>query len=143
MITALVMMFSTSSVLAADYRDIDSMKALPAPVLSAFYEKTQGERMADRDQPFEATDAISDSSLPRRRFVLGGLSKQFVLLLYERGGRGHSRHVAIFELHGSTAAPVFFGDGPTKVRSTANVIRYLKRHRIKNEVSLPSERINW
>lgn len=56
-----------------DYRIIKNVEALPNPLAKALTEKN-GSRlvMANPGEDFEATDLISDPSLPRVRLVFGG-----------------------------------------------------------------------
>ena len=55
--------------------------------------------MADRNEPFNVSDAIYTNN-PRRRFVIAGMSSHRVLVFIEYGGIGYSREVSLFERTG-------------------------------------------
>ena len=74
--------------------EVKTMTALPADVLSA------SGKMADRDQPFNATDYIREG-LPSQRFVVAGISSSCLLIEYEVGGFISSMRVQEFAKEGS------------------------------------------
>ena len=45
--------------------------------------------IADRGRHFNATDVV-DAKYPMRRFIVGGVSDEYVVVCYEQGGRGYS-----------------------------------------------------
>ena len=52
--------------------------------------------IADPGGAFQVTDAIVDPKLPTRRLVAAGCTIEYCLVYYERGGRAHTWHVALF-----------------------------------------------
>jgi hypothetical protein len=97
--------------LDADFTVITKVKALPGPVLQLFTEKG-GSRllMANPGDKFEATDVISDSSVPRMRLILAGVLGEKCFVHYEQGGRGHSYVLALFDVtSSSTVKPLWRG----------------------------------
>ena len=52
--------------------------------------------IADPGAEFEVTDAVIDPRLPTRRLVASGCTIEYCLVYYERGGRAHTWHVALF-----------------------------------------------
>src|SRR4030095_7048382 len=52
--------------------------------------------IADPGGAFQVTDAIVDPQLPTRRLVAAGCTIEYCLVYYERGGRAHTWHVALF-----------------------------------------------
>ena len=52
-------------------------------------------RLAEPGQKWEATDVITDASLPRKRLIWAAVSGEYYVVHYERGGRGHSFHVLV------------------------------------------------
>lgn len=52
--------------------------------------------MADPGAPFQATDNITDPSLPSRRMNVAGCSQDHCLVYYERGGIAHVWHAVLF-----------------------------------------------
>jgi hypothetical protein len=90
--------------LDADFTVITKVKALPVAVLQLFTEK-DGSRllMAGPGDKFEATDVISDSSVPRMRLIFAGLLREKCFVYYEQGGRGHTYVLAFFNVTSSGA----------------------------------------
>jgi hypothetical protein len=53
------------------------------------------DRLADRGDPFDATDVLAGK--PRRRLVLAGHAERQWFVAYEVGGRGHHLVLAVFD----------------------------------------------
>jgi hypothetical protein len=52
--------------------------------------------IADPGAEFQLTDAIVDPKLPTRRLIAAGCTIEYCLVYYERGGRAHTWHAALF-----------------------------------------------
>ncbi len=52
--------------------------------------------LAEPGAPFQATDVITDPSLPTRRLSLAGCSQDHCLVYYERGGIAHTWYAVLF-----------------------------------------------
>jgi hypothetical protein len=77
--------------------EVRSIEALPSGVRGALGASQSGlDGIADRGQSFNKTDVV-DSTLPMRRFSIGGVSEDCVLVAIERGGRGYWIEVLVFE----------------------------------------------
>jgi hypothetical protein len=63
------------------------------------------ERLAEPGQKWEATDVITDASLPRKRLIWAAVSGEYYVVHYERGGRGHSFHVLVATLAKGESKP--------------------------------------
>jgi hypothetical protein len=90
---------------------IKDVKLLPVPVLRAFTEQG-GTRpvMANPRQDFQAGDVVFDPSLPWKRLIFAGVSGDKCFVHYEEGGRGHTFHLALFNLiPDNTLKPVWKG----------------------------------
>jgi len=97
--------------LKEDFNIISDVSTLPPAVLETFRE-TGGSRLvlANRGATFNPGDVIWDASVPQKRLIFAGVSKDKCLVHYERGGRGHSYIVEVFELGaGAEARPLWFG----------------------------------
>ena len=57
---------------------------------------TQTLDIAEPGAEFQVTDVIADPNLPIRRLVAAGCTIEYCLVYYERGGRAHTWHVALF-----------------------------------------------
>jgi hypothetical protein len=103
--------------LAADYEILQRVNDLPAGIRSLYIVKG-GLRiaMANPGERFEATDHITDPTLPRRRLIFAGVSQDRAFLHYEEGGIAHSYVIELFRLEPSqTAIGVWRGYcGPAK-----------------------------
>ena len=55
-------------------------------------------RLAEPGHNWEATDVITNASLPRKRLIWAAVSDEYYVVDYERGGRGHSFHVLVATL---------------------------------------------
>jgi hypothetical protein len=82
--------------------EVLSLAGLPLGVTTALGRPKSGlDGIADRNKPFNPTDAV-DSSLPMRRFIIGGVSETYALVAFERGGIGHSFEAVSYRIVGST-----------------------------------------
>ena len=85
--------------LLGDYKILRKVSELPKAV-ATLYTSRDATRiaMADPGKAYEATDLISDLSLPRRRLILAGVAGNRVFVHYELGGRGKSNVLDFFQL---------------------------------------------
>ena len=86
--------------LDGDFWIVKNVRALPRPIVDALIEEG-GSRltMVNPGQEFEATDAISDSSLPNRRLIFAGTADNRVFLHYEQGGIAHMFILALLRVN--------------------------------------------
>lgn len=103
--------------LAGDFLIIRDVRYLPLGVRQLFTE-VGGTRvtMANPGEEFEATDVITDPSLPRKRLIFAGVSGRKCFVHYEQGGLGLSFLLALFEVNSqSQVNPLWLGHcGPAK-----------------------------
>jgi len=79
---------------SGSFRDVHTTTNLP-PAVVALCADDKG-RLADPGQKWEATDLITDASLPRKRLIWAVAGDQcYYVVHYERGGRAHSFHVLV------------------------------------------------
>lgn len=105
------------SFLAADYEILQTVSDLPAGIRSLYTVKGGTHiAMANPGERFEATDYITDPTLPRRRLIFAGVSQDRAFVHYEEGGIAHSYVIELFRLEPSqTAIGVWRGYcGPAK-----------------------------
>ncbi len=84
---------------------VDSLKGLPAPVRAALL-KLAG-AMADRGEPFNATDVVLHPA-PFSRFIRGGKAGGHWYVWYEHGGIAYWHQIVIFAAD-PYATPMFNG----------------------------------
>jgi hypothetical protein len=102
--------------LEGNFAIITNVRGLPTPVLRAFTENT-GSRLliANPGEQFEATDVISDSSLPRMRLIFAGVLNDKNFVHYEQGGYSHMFIIALFNMPSADGIKPFwrgYCDGP-------------------------------
>ena len=78
------------------FHQISAATNLP-PIVFALCVDRNG-RLADQGQRWEVTDAITDNTLPTKRFIWAVTDGDYYVVHYERGGRGHSFHVLVAKL---------------------------------------------
>ncbi len=80
-------------------------KQIPDSVLNALLSHfVDDRRLADRSEPFNATDI--GSTLPSRRLVLAGHSRTEWFVAYEHGGRGHHLDLVVLDVRGAVVRTV-------------------------------------
>jgi hypothetical protein len=96
--------------LQGDFSTVKDVRALPAPVLRVFIRT-----MANPGEYFHATDVIVFESLPWRRLIFAGVSRDRCFVHYEQGGRGHSYLLALFNVTSKDEMkPVWLGYCPAR-----------------------------
>ena len=78
------------------FEEVQSLAELPPVIQSALGAGRSGlDGIADRGQPYNATDDVVDA-WPMRRFLVAGRDRATWLVAVEHGGRGHSVEVFLF-----------------------------------------------
>ena len=78
------------------FEEVQSLADLPPVIQSALGSSRSGlDGIADRGQPFNATDAVV-GTWPTRRFLVAGRDRETWLVALEHGGRGYSVEVFLF-----------------------------------------------
>ncbi len=84
-----------------EFVEVGSLASLPAAIQDSLgVQRTGAEGIADRGVRFNTTDVI-EPGLAMRRFVIGGVAPDAAIVAYERGGRGYSVRVLLYEWSGS------------------------------------------
>ena|SRR5688572_3153865 len=101
-----------------------SVAAVPDEVRVAFAAETSEPfAMAEPGAEWQATDAVGDEALPRRRLEMVALSKTHCFLFYELGGRARTRHVTVFRFNEDGAELVWRAIRYGSVRHPADILR--------------------
>jgi hypothetical protein len=87
-------------ILDGDFSIQKDVHRLPDTLKSAFAHLAgeQNFEMANPGERFQVADVIVEPRLPLRRLLFAGISKDKYFIHYERGGRGHSYHIAVFKV---------------------------------------------
>jgi len=85
------------------FREVHSTSDLPAAVV-ALCTGDNG-RLAEPDQRWNATDAITDPTLPGKRLIWAAVGGEYYVVHYERGGIAHTFHILVAQLTKNDAKP--------------------------------------
>ena len=85
------------------FHEVHSTRDLP-PAIVALCADDKG-KIADPGQNWNATDAVTDSSLPWKRLIWAAVASDIYIVHYERGGIDHSFHILIAKLAKNDAKP--------------------------------------
>jgi hypothetical protein len=88
---------------ASRFHQVHSTKALP-PAVVAICADNKG-KLADPGENWNATDAVTDPTLPWKRLIWAAVGDEYYVVLYERGGIDHSFHVLVAKLSRDNAKP--------------------------------------
>ena len=86
--------------------------------------------MAEPKGAWEATDVISDPSLPRRRLYSVATNGSFCLVFYEHGGIGKSNNVAAFRFSSAGVEPVWHAYLDPGVEDSAGLRVAIERNNV-------------
>ena len=81
---------------SSHFHPVRAITNLPLAIVVLCADDSGG--LAESGQKWEATDVITDGSLPRKRLIWAAVSGVHYVIHYERGGRGHSFHVLVATL---------------------------------------------
>jgi hypothetical protein len=88
---------------ASRFHEVHSIKDLPAAVVALCVDDKG--KLADPGQNWNATDAITDPTLPWKRLIWAAVGGDYYVVHYERGGIAHTYHVLIAKLGKNEAKP--------------------------------------
>jgi hypothetical protein len=91
------------------FHEVHSTKDLPPPVVALCADDNG--KLADPGQNWNATDAVTDPTLPWKRLIWAAVGDDYYILHYERGGIDHSFHVLVATLTKNDAKPKVFWTG--------------------------------
>ena len=85
---------------SARFREVHSTGDLPPAIV-----KLCGAKLADPGENWNATDAISDPTLPGKRLVWAAVGGDYYVVHYERGGIAHTFHILVAKLTNNDSKP--------------------------------------
>ncbi len=88
---------------ASRFHEVHSTKDLP-PAIVALCVDDKG-KLAEPGQNWNATDAITDPTLPWKRLIWAAVGSEYYVVHYERGGIDHSFHILVAKLTKNDAKP--------------------------------------
>jgi hypothetical protein len=75
------------------FHEVHSTGDLPSAIITLC-----GDKLAEPGQNWNATDAISDPTLPAKRLIWAAIGGDYYVVHYERGGIAHTFHVLVAKL---------------------------------------------
>jgi hypothetical protein len=84
------------------FHELHSGRDLPSAIITICDEDG---KLADPGQNWNATDSITDPSLPAKRLIWGAVGGEYYVLHYERGGIAHTYHILVATLVNNDAKP--------------------------------------
>lgn len=82
---------------AARFHEVHATSDLPSAILALCDGGGDG-KLAEPGQNWNATDSITDPTLPGKRLIWGAIGGDYFVVHYERGGIAHTFHVLIAKL---------------------------------------------
>ncbi len=101
---------------ASRFHEVHSASDLPPAVLALCDGGGDGQ-LAEPGQNWNATDAITDPTLPGKRLIWAAVGGEYYVVHYERGGIAHTYHILFAKLAKNDAKPKVFSravGGPFK-----------------------------
>jgi hypothetical protein len=86
------------------FHEVHSTSDLPSAVL-ALCDGSGDAKLAEPGQNWNATDAITDPTLPGKRLIWAAVGGEYYVVHYERGGIAHTYHILVAKLAKNEAKP--------------------------------------
>jgi hypothetical protein len=86
------------------FHEVHVTSDLPSAILALCDGGSDG-KLAELGQKWNATDAISDPTLPGKRLIWGAVGGDYYVVHYERGGIAHTFHILVARLAKDDAKP--------------------------------------
>src|SRR5262245_6450222 len=119
------------------FQIVTSIRGFPLGVRDGLQKLFNGALdIADPGAEFQVTD-VDNSRLPLRRLVAAGCSTDnHCLIYYERGGRSHSWHVALFHWTATTTRFEWGGTAPERLATIDDVKAAVLAGKIKGQAKV-------
>ena len=82
--------------------------------------------MAEPGAKWQDSDVVVEGGLPWRRLEAVAVSQDYLVIVYEHGGIGHSYHVSVFRVTSDGARLVWHAIRPSKVNSPNSLIEAIR-----------------
>jgi len=88
---------------ASRFHEVHSINDLPPAIVALC--AGENSKIADPDQNWNATDAITDPTLPAKRLIWAAVGSDYYVVHYERGGIAHTFHILVATLTKNDSTP--------------------------------------
>jgi hypothetical protein len=85
------------------FHEVHSTTDLPRAVVALCVDDNG--KLADPGENWNATDVVTDPTLPRKRLIWAAVGGDYYVVHYERGGIAHSFHILVAKLPKGDAKP--------------------------------------
>ena len=82
------------------FHEVHSTAELPASIVALC-----GEKVAEPGQNWNATDVVTDRTLPTKRLIWAAIGGDYYVVHYERGGIAHTYHVLVAKMAKAATNP--------------------------------------
>jgi hypothetical protein len=89
---------------SARFHEVHSTSDLPSVILTLCDDGWDG-KLAEPGQNWNATDPITDPTLPGKRLIWAAVGGEYYVVHYERGGIAHTFHILVAKLVKNDAKP--------------------------------------
>jgi hypothetical protein len=89
---------------ASRFHEVHSTSDLPSVILTLCDGGGDG-KLAEPGQNWNATDVITDPTLPGKRLIWAAIGGEYYVVHYERGGIDHSFHILVAKVTKNDAKP--------------------------------------
>jgi hypothetical protein len=121
---------------SSGFHEVHSTQNLP-PAMVALCVDDKG-RLADPGQNWNATDAITDPTLPWRRLIWAAVGNDYYIVHYERGGIDHSFHILVAKLARDEPKPKVIWSGIRgPFKDYAEFLDAMRRGKLDDRVNYP------
>ena len=86
------------------FHEVHTTTGLP-PAILALCDGGGDGKLAEPGQKWNATDSITDPTLPGKRLIWAAVGREYYVVHYERGGIAHTYHILIAKLTKDDAKP--------------------------------------
>jgi hypothetical protein len=121
---------------APRFHEVHSTKDLPAAIVALCVDDKG--KLADPGQNWNATDAVTDPTLPWKRLIWAAVGGEYYVVHYERGGIDHSFHILVAKLPKNDAKPTVVWRALAKqLKDYAAFLDALRSGKLDDRVNYP------
>lgn len=119
---------------SSHFHEVRATANLPLAVIALCADESG--RLAEPGQKWEATDVITDTTLPRKRLIWAAIAGEYYVVHYERGGYAHSFHVLVAMLTKGDAKPkvVWRGVGDDQLKDYSAFLDALRSDKLDDRL---------